>query len=224
MEDRLAAALVVVAVVLTGVGLFEQRSRRDRHGRAFAAFGIAALILGLLLATLRYLSPDYGWLAGVLAVACLTLGVLFTGVLWAWRNLAGPTRVAGLAWVLAFCAVLTLGPFQSRTLRLAVGASRPALDRIAERVRSGETVEVPVRAGLFLVRELQFEDEPSSGTAVGLVLHDRYGGDTALVHFPEGNRGRADDTGDERLAYYGPLFNLNLDLPLGGGWRYQFED
>ena len=84
-------------------------------------------------------------------------------------------------------------------------------------MRAGESVDVPTRAELFVVREVT-----TKGPIVALVVRDHPSGDSALVHFPEDSRGDANVSGHESLAFYGPMYNLNLEL--GGGWRYQTED
>lgn len=56
------------------------------------------------------------------------------------------------------------------------------------------------------------------------MTQDHPSGDSALVQFPDGYRGRADATGVEEHAYYDPLVNLNFNIPWVGGWRYQAED
>jgi threonyl-tRNA synthetase len=44
------------------------------------------------------------------------------------------------------------------------------------------------------------------------------------VHFPEGSPSNAEIARLGERAFYGPMYNLNWNVALGGGWRYQDED
>jgi len=98
--------------------------------------------------------------------------VISTGVAWAsaaTRRTARPQRSPLLAWplvlvlaLLPLSMLLTLWPF-----RLAFLASRPAMDRLADRVDAGQAVTSPEWVGLF--RVVGSAVDPSTGN-VGLII------------------------------------------------------
>lgn len=200
-----------------GTKLGKVRRGRVRAGRWFAVLAAFALAAGVYSQTFHFGFTGFG-IQMLLGIVVLPL-VFGFGVAWAIGELPGLAKLAGLALVLAVCASFVALPFEPICLQLAVQVSRPAMDKLVDRVRAGESVDVPTRAGLFPVREIK-----TKGPVVALVIQHNPGGDSALVHFPNGSRGLADVSGHESRAFYGPMYNLYLDLALGGGWRYQDED
>ena len=110
---------------------------------------------------------------------------------------------------LPYSMVLTRWP-----LHLAFFISRPALDRLADQAAAGRIQSVPVFAGVFLVVDTAVD--PTTGN-VGFITDPHPNGRTGLVRVnisPGNASGRVS----------GPLYGLNGDVPMGGGWRYQSED
>ncbi len=193
------------------------REAGRQAGRWFVAMAAFALICGIYVTTFHLHMGGLGILLlfGVLAIPW----VFVFGITWASRELRGLGQYGGIVLVLLFTASFVVLPFVPYGLQLAVLVSRPSLSELVDRVRASESVDMPTRAGLFSVRAIQ-----TKGHVVALVLHDDPGGSCALVHFPDGSRGDADENGGEHLAFYGPMYNLNWNVALGGGWRYQVED
>jgi hypothetical protein len=186
-------------------------------GQWFAALSAFTLAAGLYLSTyqLNVSFRIFLWALGIVALPF----VLVSGVTWALVVLQGGRKLAGLALVSLVCATYVRLPLTKVGLRLATLVSRPALNALAERVRAGESIETPTLAGLFVVHEIKTE-----GPVVALVFVDQPSGDSALVHFPDGPRVDAAIHRFGSQAFYGPMYNLNWDVALGGGWRYQDED
>ncbi|QDV36562.1 hypothetical protein [Tautonia plasticadhaerens] len=202
-----------------GIGLFPgvlawlaSRRRRKAAAVAFAAsVGLAAAPIILLCAY---------WL-NIAGVALAVLWAILTvpptigfGIAWAseFRQEGGPGwRASVPPWtlVLASAALLismipTLWP-----LRLAFLASRPSLDRLADRVAAGETLVRPARAGLYRIVASRLE--PRSGS-VALLTDDHLAGGSGFVRL------------STRLPQHSPMSNLNFNVHLGRRWRYQDED
>ena len=89
-------------------------------------------------------------------------------------------------------------------LRLAYGVSRGALERLAERVRAGERLALPVRAGIFRVRGAEI----SRHGVVCLWTHPDPAGSTGFVQC------RRDDI----------PFNLGSLVRLDDRWQFISED
>jgi len=195
----------------------ERRRKIGRiAGRWFAALSAFTLAAGL------YLNAFHLTMEGMLCVALLNFAalpvVLGSGLTWAIAGLRGLHKLTGLALVSLACATSVTLPTTHVGMQVAALFSRPALDKLAERVRAGESIAWPTRAGLFLVVGIR-----TKGPIVALLVHKDPAGHSALVQFPAGSRGDADITGVEDLAFYGPMYNLNWDVALGSGWRYQDE-
>jgi hypothetical protein len=200
-------------------GAKTEKSRRVGRlaGQWFAALSTYTLAAGL------YLNAFHLHIGGAACFALLGLValplVLISGVTWALVGLQGRRTLAGFALVPLVCAAY-LGVHKADVgVRLAALISRPALVNLAERVRAGSSIHWPTRAGLFVVVGIRTE-----GPIVALVVKDEWSGDSALVHFPEGSPSNAEIARLGERAFYGPMYNLNWNVALGGGWRYQDED
>jgi hypothetical protein len=153
-----------------------------------------------------------GWLVAFPAV-------IGTGAAWAsaaTRRSARPRRSPLVAWplvlvlaLLPLSMLLTFWPF-----RLAFLASRPALDRLADRVEAGQPVTSPEWAGLF--RVVASVVDSSSGN-VGLIIDADPSGRSGFVRASVG-------PGMPAARSNGPFFNLNLALRLPKRWLYECED
>jgi hypothetical protein len=145
--------------------------------------------------------------------------VISAGAAWAGaatRPTARPRRSPWLAWpsviVAAFLPLsmlLTRWPFH-----LAFLASRPAMDRLADRVAAGQSVTNPEWAGLF--RVVGSAVDPASGN-VGLIIHPDPSGHSGFVRVGVGPSVRMGPP-------IGPFYNLAFDLPLRNRWWYECED
>ncbi|MBL8804489.1 MAG: hypothetical protein JNN27_21005 [Planctomycetes bacterium] len=198
-----------------------KQERRRKIGRfaggCFAALTTVTLAAGLYINAF-HLHLGFPALAALLGLCALPL-MFISGVTWAALGLRASDRGAGYALVLSACAAYVAMAQQHVGMRLAALVSRPALADLAERVRSGKPVRWPTRAGLFVVVGIR-----TQGPIVALVIKDEWSGDSALVHFPEGSPSDAEITRLGKRAFYGPMYNLNWNIGLGGGWRYQDED
>jgi hypothetical protein len=158
--------------------------------------------------------PAWASVRSVANPVTLGFGAAWVGA--ATRLEAAPRRSPIVAWLLVLALaglpltmLFTLWPF-----RLAFLASKPALDRLADRVALRQPRGLPLRAGLFLV--VGSIVDTTTGN-VGLIIDPAPSGRSGFVRVslvPGMPRGRRD----------GPFYNLNYDLELGGGWWYQNED
>jgi hypothetical protein len=89
-------------------------------------------------------------------------------------------------------------------LRAGFLLSKHALERILEEELSGQPVQLPRRAGVYVVHRIDANDY---GTR--LIVRDTWSGPTGFVFFPEG----------ERVG-----FNPFEEIALGEGWFYIEED
>ncbi len=98
-------------------------------------------------------------------------------------------------------------------LRLAFLASRPALDRLADRIERGEQVNLPERAGVY--RIVASRRDPRTGEVL-LLIDDRNYTQSGFARNP-----KPIQPGDDNLD--GPALiwlRLGLDPP----WSYKYED
>lgn len=111
--------------------------------------------------------------------------------------------------------MLPLSVFDTQwPLRLAFLASKPALDRLADRVAGGDVPRWPTRGGAFLVVGSDFDRVTGN---VGLVTDANPGGRSGFIRYqldpavPGGRRN-------------GPFYNLFYDRQLCERWWYECED
>ena len=186
---------------------------------------LAALCLGVVAAAI------FIWCTG-LCIYCLNMGgffwmiviwffafpiILGSGGAWAaaaTRRRSRPRRSPLLAWPLVL--VLAFAPFSMTLtpwpLRLAFLASRPAMERLANRVGRGEGINRPEWSGVF--RVVGSAIEPGTGN-VGLIIDGDPGGRAGFVRL---------GPGVPETNTYVPFYNLNFNEPLGRRWFYQSED
>jgi hypothetical protein len=137
--------------------------------------------------------------------------VIGSGIAWAKSRTATRRISRSTAWVIVwFLGLLPISMMGTHwPLHLAFALSRPAMDRLADRVASGETLTSPEWAGLY--RVVAVKKEPSNGN-VALIIDDDPAGRSAFVRF-----------GDS-LSPFGPMINLNFNESVGDRWFYQNED
>jgi hypothetical protein len=179
-------------------------------------FGVVAASSHAAIAAVGIYLPDIGGLILMSLGWLLTFPIVISaGAAWAGaatRPTASPRRPAWLVWPLVgSAAFLPLSmPLTHWPLRLAFLASRPAMDRLADRVAAGQPVAGPEWAGLF--RVVGSAVDPASGN-VGLI--------TDLN--PSGHSGFA-RSGAPGGPPIGPFCNLWFDLRLDDRWWYECED
>ena len=187
---------------------------------ALWAFAIASVAVNCSLAALCIYALNMGGIASMfLGSVCGIPLILGFGTAWsaaATRRETVRRRSPLLAWPLVI--VLATLPltilFTQWPLRLAFLASKPALDRLADRVATGQAPLRPIRAGLFMV--VNSAVDPTTGN-VGLITDPNPSGRSGFVRVSP-----APNTSPSRVS--GPFYNLNGDLQMGWGWRYQNED
>ncbi len=222
----LAVALSPTALVVTFGLLYvaligvQWRIFRGFRRLSLLCFGVVVALINILNATLCVYLLNLG--GGVLMfigwiVAFPT--VIGTGAAWAsaaTRRSARPRRSPLVAWPLVL--VLALSPLSMLLtywpFRLAFLASRPAMDRLADRVEAGQRVTSPEWAGLF--RVVASAVDPSTGN-VGLVIDADPSGRSGFVRASVG-------PGMPAARSNGPFHNLNFDLQLPERWWYECED
>ncbi len=184
---------------------------RRRPRLAAWTFGVAVVLENALLALISaYLAHR---LAGLLIIVLWAAGLptaLAAGSAWARYRRPTPRRTGGWAWAVVVVVVLlpltipaTLWP-----LRLAFALSRPALDRLADRVAAGEVIGSPEWAGVYPI--VATRRDPTKGN-VALLIDADPGGPTGFVR-----------QGGPRPGS-GPMLGLYV-VPLGGPWRYFNDD
>jgi hypothetical protein len=210
-------ALIVVPCALIGLPWWLRRGFRRLSA---LWFGVVAALSNTSIAALCVYLPDF------LGAILMFVGWLFTfpivisaGAAWAnvaTRQVAKPRRSPWSAWplvlvlgILPLTMVLTRWP-----LRLAFLASRPAMDRLAERVLAGQAVAGPEWTGLF--RVVGSAVDPASGN-VGLITDPCLSGRSGFVRAGGG-------PGAPAGPPIGPLYDLWSDLQLDDRWWYECED
>jgi hypothetical protein len=184
----------------------------------------------------RISALGFGFAAGVTNASCLFASVAFSGIVgslitvlasifgipitfgfgaaWCTAPQREPrirTRSRVLRW--SFTLILSIAPLTMLPtqwpLRLAFLASRPSLERLADRVGAGNPVTTPEWAGAF--RIVGSDVDPATG-GVGLVTNPDANGRSGFERrgpTPPGN---------------GPFYNLFFDVQLTEKWRYVQED
>ncbi len=211
--------LVGVLLIPTGIALSLALAHglpaRDKAHRAQTRFFLLALVMNAVVFFQGLC--EFGPIALILMLQTSLLVVGLVCVSYAfWLTSARDRRDRGAAaWArLVAVALASLLPFVMIFMflpqRAAVLISRPALNRLADDVAAGKTVQWPRRVGLLRVTGGVVE--PVSGN-VGLVLDPNPSGRTGLARIAPGMAGVP-----------GPFLNLNIDRDMGGGWRFQQED
>jgi hypothetical protein len=208
------AALSLAYLSVIGAGWMIYRGWRRQAAVSFwtVAASSNALYAGCCIA------PDYylliflllGWMV-IIFPAIIAFGAAWA--ILASRPGAFPRRsgeVYGLVvFLLASLPVLTLGTLWP--LRMAFVAARPTLERLADQVAAGQTVNFPQQAGPF--RLVKSAVDPVSGH-IALMTDPNTSGPKGFV--------RVRPASPSSLA--GPIVGSNLDVGLGGEWDYRDED
>ena len=182
-------------------------------------FGVVAALSTTLDAVLCVHRSSVG--GGILMILCCVCAFPFVaapGIAWAsaaTRRTARSRRSPFLAWplvlVLALLPPSTLVGFWP--LRLAFLVSRPALERLADRVAAGQRVTGAEWAGVF--RVVGSAVDSATGN-VGLIIDPNPSGRSGFV--------RVSVVQSMPAAPSGPFYNLDLGLQLRDRWWYESED
>ncbi len=206
-------AMLACVPFLSIPGYFAWRISRHRHRLAEWGFWVASSISTISVAYLcTYDVSVSGYVAAVLITLITLPPTIGFGVAWEAnvqirvdkRAVFGlAPLVVGVLSVLPLSMITTFWP-----LRVAFLVSRPALNRIADRVEAGEQIRRPEWAGLFLI--LKTKSGQNEGD-LALIVDDDPSGKSGFVrlHAPDGNS---------------PLVNLDFDEVMDARWRFQFED
>jgi hypothetical protein len=213
--NGIAIAFGLLYLSLVGIVWLEFRDKKKRAARYF---GIASAVAIVGCAVLCIYFLNFGGRVLMFIVWFFTFPVILgAGGAWATaatRPTSRPRRSPFLAGPLVMVAafaplsmILTSWP-----LRLAFLASRPAMERLANRVADGERPSQPEWAGLFRVIGTDVQSKKGN---IGLIIVADSTGRSGFVWLGPGVAEQ--DT-------HGPFYNLDLDIHLGGRWFYQCED
>jgi hypothetical protein len=204
---------------LAEIGVLWWMIRGFRRLSAFC-FGVVATLSNTLIAALCiFLLNRSGTTLMVLGWFLAFPVVISTRAAWAGaatRRTARPRRSPFLAWPLVLVlGLLPLTMLGTRwPLHLAFLVSRPAMDRLADRVAAGRAVTGPEWIGLF--RVVGSAVDPAGGN-VGLIIDPDPSGRSGFVRV--GARSRV--PAGHPVA---PFYNLYFDLQLCDRWWYACED
>jgi hypothetical protein len=190
-----------------------------RGRRRSAAWGLAASasVPGIAVAAVCvYFVNILGFILAFYTVIAVIPMILGFGASWAaqaTRKDASHRRRPAVAWpsVVALVVLLPSMLFTLWPLRLAFLVSRPAMDRLADRIVAGEGLDRPEWAGLYRVVATR---RARQGDGVALLIDDDPSGVSGFVRL--GSRPAPNPAG--------PMMNQNFDEALGGRWSYQNED
>jgi len=162
---RLGVVLVVCGMVAAGSGLAGWWLYRRWPGRAGWWFGVSAVLCNVLVAWGGLPDPGVEALVVMTAAALLTLPAMaVAGAAWAASTPVGEVlgkRPGARAW----CSVVLLAGLPLSMIlfqwpfRLVFLASRPALERLADRVEAGNPPTFPVSTGYYTVHFCAKNDE-----------------------------------------------------------------
>jgi hypothetical protein len=177
---------------------------------AIQAFAVSAIAANLLVAILGvYFLNMTGFVLMFLVSAALVPFALGSGSAWAWTHPRRNPKAAASVLVLVLGLLPISMMLTSWPLRLASALSRPSMDRLADRLAAGETLASPEWAGMY--RIVAADHEPRNGNVI-LVTDPNSSGRSGFVRVSDPSQS------------LGQMYNLNLDVPVGGSWRYQNED
>jgi hypothetical protein len=125
----------------------------------------SVLVFGIMAVTIV---GTFGWFLRIVLALFVMPIVLGSGVAWI-RGTNGRHR-RSMAWalVLSFVALPMSMAFGDWPIRLAFRVSRPALDRLADRIEAGDPPRWPVRAGLIRVSGIARGHRHSANIALSI--------------------------------------------------------
>lgn len=170
-------ALLVYGAWIAGFSMLLYPQYRHYRREALRAMTVAGTLEFLAMASLSVFVLRFSGLVYKMLISTLFLPIVIaSGVAWvvaATSSEASPKRSPWTAWPLV--AVLVVVPvsmmFSHWPVRLAFLASRPALNRLAERIESGESLDHPEWAGAFLIRKVSDIDAGPGNLAL-VILND----------------------------------------------------
>lgn len=211
---------ILIPILITCLSLGTARwflLRADRRLAAFCFWG-PAIMANVVFAALC-VSPEVYFL-GLLFVGWLLIvmptiaGFGITWAILASRKGEASRRSPPAAWlsVIALVALPVVTAWTLWPLRLGFLTTRPALERLADRVATGQVVRFPQWVGPFRVAGSGVD--PTTGN-VGLMIDPSPGGPTGFVRVGPGT------PSNQR---HRPIRGDDLEVQLGGGWWYHEED
>ena len=200
-------------ILLGGRCLWSWRWRR------IAAIGFVGLsILSNCLYVVASIYPDYMLMPLYIAwmlVLLPSIGALGT----AWIKLAthdnaDPRKSPFISWALVIVLAILPGITISTLwpLHLAFLASRPSLERLADRVEAGQMIVSPHWIGPFRLSESAVD---SDSKTVGLFIDPNPGGRTGLVRV---------HSETPEVHPFALLLGTDTNVELGWGWSYRQDD
>jgi hypothetical protein len=218
-HSGVALATAFGSLYVALIGALLSMFRGLRHLSALS-FGIAAASYTTLSALLCVYRPDVGGaFVMIICQLCTFPVVVGAGVAWAsvaTRRTGKSRRSPLLAWplVVLFAILPPSMVVGFWPLRLAFLVSRPALERLADRVAAGADVAGPEWVGMFVV--FGSEVDPVTGN-VGLIVNPDPSGRSGFLRI---NPSPSTPTGRS----IGPFRDIYLDLQLRDRWWYECED
>ncbi len=211
-------ALLVYATIVIGYAFVVYRwlkGNRRRAWRVFVGSGVAEVILfGVLGVT--FLGMYWEIIRILLGMILLSIP-LGAGIAWVKQPISDAPashRSRFLAWVLVFGMVglPTSMVFQNWPMRLAFLVSRPAFDRLADRIEAGESPRWPVYAGLFQVSGIARGHSGTPNTALTIGAN------------PNGNTWFVRSSTPTSSLTVPPQVFVSEKLTADGRWWHQEED
>ena len=215
--EKLRGVELVLALTFLALLVVQWVLLQDQRQIASIGFWVLAVFANVLYA-IACTAPNFtyfvilflGWLVIVMP-AIIRLGMSWANGLTRGKSIPKRTGHPAMLSVifLALLPIVTLLTYWP--LHLAFLIARPGLESVADRVDAGGAVGAPVRVGFFQIVDSAVD--PLSGN-VGLIINPVRHGRTGLV------RVRPGSPPDTR----GPIAGSDLDVVLGGGWRYRQGD
>jgi hypothetical protein len=190
---------------------------RFRRVAAVGFIGLSILSNGLY--ALASLYPDYILrpALGLAWIMVLCPAIVAFGTAWAklaTRAYAIPKRSPWISWslvvVMAVMPGLTLASVWP--LHLAFLAFRSSLERLADRVESGQNIDSPHWVGPFRLAESATDPELKT---VGLFIDPNPGGRTGFVRM---------HSDSPEMDHFTLLLGTDTNVNLGWGWSYRQDD
>jgi hypothetical protein len=208
----LTTVALLIAIITVSVWLLTRRRRRLALACWITTVALVNISVGLsCIYAPRMLDGAFTLLATLITTP-IALGL---GAAWAQSATspdAVPRRSLPFAWFrVLILATLLPTMFTHWPHRLAFLASRPSLNRLADRVSAGQLIQQPEWAGLFWIVGSDLDLKNGN---IALITDLNPGGRSGLVRLGTNNPTNP----------LGPLVNLSTDEALDGRWRCQEED
>ncbi len=216
--ENVLVFIIPVVVLFPLVAVLAWQMVRHQRGWAEWCFWSSAITVNVVVAALCAFFWNMGAMAVIFGLSYFGIPMIL-GFGAARAGLVSHCKATSNRWEFFPWAIVLVMGFASPTmiltnwpLRLAFLVSRPAFDRLADRVASGMVLRQPEWAGLYLV--VGSAVDPATGN-VGLVINPDPSGRSGFLRLGK------DVTPEHRQ---GPFYNFNTDLRMNTRWWYQDED